>query len=98
MKFLILLICFVTSPLYAYENISDDLDKNPTPAELEPRKYEPVNQPDVSDKNLVPAEEEERARQEEVESDLLQKDDPDKVYDPADDEWDEEFLDDELMP
>lgn len=98
MKRLFLIACLFTSSLYAYENISDDKDRNAIPAEQEARKNETLNLQDVSDKNLVPAEQEEREKQEQIESDLIQRDDPDKVYDPADDEWDEEFLDEELMP
>lgn len=70
-------------------NLSDDLDKNTTPAPLEEREEEIINQGDVRDSNVIPSTLEDREEQEEVESDVLQTDDPEKAYDPMDEEIDE---------
>ena len=88
----LVLIASFSGPVVADEygtNFSDDLDKNVVPSSLEEREEEEVNLTDPMDENFVPAEEEERAQQEEVESDILQKDDPEKAYDPLDEELDE---------
>lgn len=87
--FMLVFILMTTPALAERNNFNDDLDKNTVPSELEARENEVVNQGDLQDANMIPAVEEERKKQEQVESDMVQDDDPDKVYDPADEEWDE---------
>lgn len=70
-------------------NYNDDLDKNVTPKVLEEREEEIINTRDPVDTNYVPAQDEEREKEEQVESDVLQTDDPEKTYDPLDEEADE---------
>jgi hypothetical protein len=74
---------------FAAGNYSDDLDKNTTPGVLEERENEEVNSTDAFDTNTVPSSMEEREKEEALESDALQKDDPEKSYDPLDQEIDE---------
>jgi hypothetical protein len=71
-------------------NYRDDLDKNTTPSTLEQREEEVINRSDATDKNATPAQLEEREKEEQVESDLIQTDDPEKSYDPLDQEFDEQ--------
>lgn len=94
MKFL--LLGLLALPLSAFSagdeygtNYSDDLDKNVTPSVLEEREEEIINTRDTVDENYVPASEEEREKEEEIESDVIQSDDPEKTYDPLDEEADE---------
>lgn len=74
---------------FALANYNDDIDQNATPAPLEARENEMINQGDMVDRNCVPSTEEERLRQEEVESDLIQSDDPERTYDQMDEEYDD---------
>lgn len=89
-------IALLSLPLTAFSageeygsNYSDDLDQNATPAVLEEREEEIINSRDTVDENFVPASEEEREQQEDIESDVIQTDDPEKTYDPLDEEADE---------
>lgn len=74
----------------AYANLSDDLDKNVVPADLEEREHEEMNFSDPIDDNKVPARLEEREEEEEAEYDFSQTDDPEKSYDYHDEELDEQ--------
>lgn len=71
MKFLFGLTVFsltLSTGVFAQANMSDDLDKNLTPAELEARKQEEKarNLPDAIDRNTTPAPFEERQQEEEM--------------------------------
>ena len=79
----------LSSPLMAGTNYSDDLDKNTTPAPIEEREEEVINKSDFEDTNVTPAPQEEREMQEDLESDVLQTDDPERTYDSMDEEFDE---------
>lgn len=73
----------------AADNLSDDLDKNNTPAQIEEREEEVINSGDAVDMNTVPGTLEEREKEEQVESDFDQTDDPEKTYEYKDQELDE---------
>lgn len=88
-KLLLTALVFSAIPLANATNFSDDLDKNTTSAPFEEREEEVLNSGDAFDENKVPAEFEDRAEQEEVESNVIQRDDPEKTYDPLDEEADE---------
>ncbi len=91
MKFLsFALVLSLSLPLaYAGVNYSDDLDRNNSPAALEEREEEIINQSDSVDENVTPSGYEDQTKQEEVESDLDQRDDPEKSYEAIDEEFDE---------
>lgn len=92
MKKLILsgLILLSFNAIAQNNNYNDDLDVNTVPAPLEERENEVVNRSDLEDTNAVPASMEPREEQEEVESDVLPVDDPERGWDPADQELDEQ--------
>lgn len=80
----------LTSLTEAGINYSDDLDKNTVEAPIEERQEEgDYNKLDKRDKNDTPAELELREKEEEMEFDTVQKDDPEKRFEAVDTEFDE---------
>lgn len=94
-KILLAALAFSAFSAFA-QNYSDDLDKNTVPEAIEERENEIVNQSDSADENAVPASLEDREKQEDIESDLIQNDDPEKIGDPADRELDEQEVQEEV--
>jgi len=66
MKKLLALTLLTTASLtFAGTNLSDSIDANEVPAEIEEREEETINRPDALDQNTTPSVIEEREREEE---------------------------------
>lgn len=66
MKRILTIAMLLTSSLaLSVTNLSDAIDANEVPAEIEEREEEVINKPDAIDKNTVPSHLEERQKEEE---------------------------------
>lgn len=76
MKSIILIVMFLfTTALYSQTdaNLSDAIDKNEVPAEIEEREEEVINKPDALDKNQTPAILEDREQKEQWREDYSEE-------------------------